>query len=250
MKLRSCHSVALALALLPLACFTIACHRKAHTHVQSGWQTLQPGDYMREEYLQAVTMTRSPYKAWQEMEASKIDESVQTISIANDNEGPLLNVGYNFHEGSGPIRTEIDGTVKLDIYDPAYSMDVLNRNEFILSNNKISMKFRYVGDWQKWVNEATIAGTYQDAKGQLYIFQPDGQAKFPDDRTFDYSVGADMILSDYDYLGSDKLKSTWAFTTNSTGIKLFDVDMDKNEPDGLVSSKPRWVLKKLASQQP
>jgi hypothetical protein len=250
MKLRSSHSATLALALLPLACLTSACHRKPHVVEQSGWSALQSGDYMRDEYMQAVTVTRSPYKAWQEMEASKIDESIQTISITNDKDGISLAFGYNFHEGTGPIQPETDVTVKPDIYAPPYSLDVLNRNEFVLSNNTISMRFRYVGDWQKWVDEATIAGTYQDAKGQLYIFQPDGQAEFPGEKTFDYSVGADMILTDYDYIYSDKLKNSWAFTTDSSGIKLFDVDENKNEPDGLVSSKPRWVLKKLASQQP
>jgi hypothetical protein len=245
MKPQPYHSAALALALLPLACLTSACH-PIHAPEQLGWHSLQSGDYMREEYIQAVTDTRSPYKAWQEMG----NAYVETVSIANDKDGLSLAIGYDFHEGSGPVQPETNGTISLSGDDSPYSLHVLNGNGFILSNNKSSMKFRYVGDWQKWANKTVIAGTYQDAKGQLYTFHPNGQAQFPGNQAFDYSVGLDMILTNYDYIYSKKMKKTWAFIIDSNKIKLFDVDLDKNEPNGLVSSKPRWVLKKLTSQQP
>ena len=31
------------------------------------------------------------------------NESLETITVASDKDGLYLNVGYNFHEGSGPF---------------------------------------------------------------------------------------------------------------------------------------------------
>jgi hypothetical protein len=112
------------------------------------------------------------------------------------------------------------------------------------------MRFQYVGDSQKWANEATIAGAYQDERGQRYTFQSNGQADFPGNQTFDYNIGLDMILSNHDYFYSNKLKKTWVFSINSDCLKISDVDLSGNDPEGVVSPKPRWALKKWASPKP
>jgi len=180
------------------------------------------------------------------MEAAK-NEYVETITIADDKEGVLLNVGYNFHEGDGPFRPDRSGAVNLD--NSHYFVHVLDKDSFALSNGSSSMRFRFVGDWQKWANAAVIAGEYEDEKRQRYVFQPDGQAHFPGNQTFNYNVGLDMILSSYDYIYSDKLKKTWAIKVNADSITLFDVDLSGDDPEGVVSKAPRWTLEKLSPQQ-
>jgi hypothetical protein len=247
MKTWSNHSATIALALIPLACLISACHTKPHVAAQSEWQILKPGDYMREEYIQAVTETRSPLKSWQEIEAKK-NASVEIITIENDKDGPFLTVDYNFHEGSEPFRPAADGVVTLD--NSLYSLRVLDRDRFVLSSRSSSMRFQYVGDWQKWSNEATIAGSYQDEEGQRYIFKSNGEAQFPGNETFDYNVGLDMILCSYDYIYSNKLKKTRAINVKSNTLKVFDVDLSGDAPEGVVSPLPRWTLKKLTPEPP
>jgi hypothetical protein len=233
------------LPVLLLTAFLFAAyHPKSRAAAQSEPPSLTAGDYLREEYIQAVTETRSPWAAWQRMKAGK-NETVETIRVTNDKSGLLLTAGYNFHEGGDPARPETDGGLSLD--NSPYSIHVLDNNEFDLSNSTASMRFRYVGDMQKWANEAMIAGVYEDEKGQKYIFTPDGQAQFPGNLTFDYSAGLDMIFSSYDYIYSVKLKKTWAVKTDSHGLNLFDVDMSGDNPEGVVSSTPRWTLKKLSN---
>lgn len=234
------------LGVLSLACFINACNVKPHTPNQSPWQNLNAGDYMREEYVQSLTTTRSPLKSWRAMQAEK-SESVEIITIGTDTDGTFLTVGYNFHEGSEPIRPAIDGSVALD--NSRYSIQVLDNNLFVLSNDKNSLRFRYVGDWQKWSSQIVFAGTYHDEKGRRYTFEPNGNAEFPSNLVFDYNAGLDMILTSYDYVYSNKLKRTWAFRFRSDTLEIFDVDLDKNEPEGLVAPKPRWKLIKLASLQ-
>jgi len=202
---------------------------------------------MREEYIQAITETRSPLKSWRKMAAGK-NEAVEIITIESGKDGPSLTICYNFHEGSDPLRPAADGTVVLD--NSHYSIRVLDSERFVLTSDTSSMQFHYVGDWQKWSNEATIAGTYQDERGQQYVFESNGQAQFPNNQTFDYNVGLDMILSSYDYIYCNKLKKTWAININSNSLKVFDVDLSRDEPDGFVSPLPRWKLKKLASEGP
>lgn len=247
MRIWSHHSATLALALIPSVCLINACHPKPPAPEQSEWQSLNPGDYMREEYMVAVTQTRSPLKAWREMEASK-NEAVEIITIGNDKNGRFLTVDYNFHEGSDPLRPATDGAVTLN--STRYSIHVLDKYRFALSSDASSMGFQYVGDSQKWADKATIAGTYQDERGQRYTFQSNGKAEFPGNQTFDYNTGLDMILSSHDYFYSNKLKKTWVFSVNSNCLKIFDVDLSGDDPEGVVSPKPRWTLKKLPSSQP
>jgi hypothetical protein len=176
------------------------------------------------------------------MEAAKC-ESLEIVTLANDNRGLSLSVIYNFHEGSGPFRPDVDEGLSID--DSRYSLSVVDSDRFILSNNECSMRFRRVGDWQRWANQAVIAGTYKDAKGQAYVFRPDGTAQFPGNREFDYNVGLDMILTNYDYIYSETSKRTWAIATMSGGVTLFHVDLSGNELEGVVSSSPQWKLERV-----
>jgi hypothetical protein len=180
------------------------------------------------------------------MEATK-NESVETITIAKDKEGVLLTVGYNFHEGSEPFRPDDDRSINLD--NSRYSVHILDKDRFVLSTDKSSMQFKYVGDWQKWANAVVIAGAYEDEKGQQYVFKPDGQAQFPSNQTFDYNVGLDMIFGSYDYIYSTKQKKTWAIKVNANSLTLFDVDLSGDDPEGVVSPTPRWTLKRLSPYQ-
>lgn len=203
----------------------------------------EAGDYMRQEYIRAVNRTRSPSKAWREIERAK-NEYIEIITVGRDAQGVLLNVVFNFHEGSGSIRPRRDGSVDIDGSD--YSIRLLDNGSFVLSRSVSSMRFQNVGSWQKWSNSAVIAGTYEDSQGRRYIFRPDGQAEFPGNQTFDYSVGLDMILTGYDYIYSDKLNKTWAIRATTDRLEIFEIEPSADDPDGVVSPVPRWKLKRLA----
>jgi hypothetical protein len=203
---------------------------------------LPKGDYIREEYLHSLCETRSPLRTWQEIGAEK-DGGLDQITIDGDVKNISVAAGYNFHEGTGPFSPENDGTLRRG--DVVYSIDSDGVDGFHLSDGKSTIHFRFVGDWQLWANRAVVAGIYQDEKGSKYRFGTDGVAHFPDNRSFDYKVGLDMILSNYDYIYSNQLKSTWAVKMTSGGLSLYDVDVDQNEPYGLVAKNPRWRLKQL-----
>ena len=201
---------------LPIAISLTGDGEQPHPTARTKWDILNRGDYLREEYIRTVCETRSPLKGWRKAGQAIIDDGLQQITIEDDENGVSLSAGYNFHEGSGPFHPLENGTLELGT--DIYSIDIKGHTEFVLTKGKTDVRFRYVGDWQRWANRAVIAGTYEDKHGS------------------------------YDYIYSDKLKSTWAVVAVPNGIALYDVDLSRNEPEGAVAAKPRWELKRLSSQ--
>ena len=232
------------LALLVLSVqILIGCHTPAIQPLQSPWNALKPGDYLRKDYIKAVQETRSPWKAWQIMEATD-RTGVESITIGRDNRNTTVAPGYNFHEGSGVYPANADGSMDMD--DERYAVHVIDSERFVVSSGKSTIEFRYVGNMDRWSNQMIVAGNYLDDKGQRYEFSSDGQAHFPGNQTFDYSVGLDMILTDYDYIYSSKVDKTWSIKLTKNGIDLYDVAESDGNPEGVVAKKPRWRLKRVA----
>jgi hypothetical protein len=232
----------LTLALLIFAVGTDACRQSPAPPRQSKWNLLPKGDYLREDYIRALCESRSALLTWHKVGAETY-RGLDQITIGGTAKNISIFAGYNFHEGSGEIRPENDGTLHLG--EVIYSMDIDGKDSFQLSDGKSTVHFRYVGDWQLWADRSVIAGSYKDAKGSKYVFGNDGVAHFPGNRSFDYKIGLDEVLTDYDYIYSDQLKSTWAVRLTPRGIALYDVDENQNELDGLVATNPKWRLTQL-----
>jgi hypothetical protein len=204
---------------------------------QAPWSRLKRGDYLRSDYMSSLCKSRSPLKTWQEV-SSGDDSGLDLVTISEDSGGLSVSLGWNFHEGSGPVAPDQDGVLRVSSL--ALSVESPEGNEFVLSDGKSKTRFRFVGDWQRWANRVIIAGDYTDAKGQKYAFQPEGRALFPG-KTFDYKVSLDEVGSNYDYIYSEQTKSTWSVKSTAQGIALYDVDLSGDDPWGVVAQKPRWT---------
>jgi hypothetical protein len=231
-------------ALIVATVVASGCKSTHEGDTQAAWSRLKRGDYLRADYLTSLCKSRSPLKAWREVE-SKGDSGLSQVTVSDDQGALSVSVGWNFHEGSGTYTLGADGLLRGD--GMTFSVEPEGNDAFVLSDGKSKIGFRFVGDWQRWSNGVVIAGDYTDKRGRKYSFEPDGKALFPDNQRFDYEVGLDMVLSNYNYIYSKKAKSTWSVESTPQGIALYDVDLSGDDPEGVVAKEPRWVLGRRSS---
>jgi hypothetical protein len=231
-------------ALMFATVLASGCKASHEVDAHSAWSRLKRGDYLRADYVTSLCKSRSPLKAWREVE-SKNDSGLSQVTVSEDRGALSVSMGWNFHEGSDIYTPDPDGALRA--VNTTFFIEPVGNNEFVLSDGKSKILFKFVGDWQRWSNSVVIAGDYTDARGRKYFFDPDGNALFPDNQRFDYEVGLDMVLSNYDYIYSKKAKATWSLKSTPQGIALYDVDLSGDDPEGVVAPKPRWTLQRRAS---
>ena len=206
---------------------------------------LRKGDYLREDYIQALCESLSPLRA------TRPDDDPQLIVTDRDKDGAyLMPHTHNFHEGGDLYRPSKDGRflqMKPDGLPDApfthFTLRIRGLEAFSLVRDHAELTFRFVGQAERWVSDAVIAGTYQDEKGRQYVFGPEGQALFPGNRRFEYTLGMDHVLTDYDYIYSKDLKTPWATSISPKGISISEVHGDF--PNEVVSPIPTWRLTRL-----
>src|SRR5262249_46820311 len=115
---------------------------------------------------------------------------------------------------------------------------------FSLSRGSSELKFRFVGDTERWVSEAVLAGQYEDVQGNQYVFGTNGEASFPGDRRFRYTLATHHVLNPYDYIYSANLKATWAVEISRKNLLIFEVECDHDE---IVTATPKWSLVRLTA---
>lgn len=200
---------------------------------------LRTGEFLREDYIKALCETLSPIRATRE------DGDPQMIIVGRDRDGFSFMPTHNFHEGDDLYRPTNGGRLRLgDAASAVFALVVHNSEAFSLVRGNFCLRFRFVGQSERWVTNAVIAGTYRDASGDEYVFSRDGQARFPRRKPFDYTLGMDHVLTPYDYIYSRGPEKSWAATITPQGISMHDVSGDNDE---VVSPTARWMLTRIAT---
>jgi len=227
--------------LLVLVTLNCSCSSHDQPRVENPLTHLRKGQYLREDYIHALCETLSP------LEASRPDADPQLFTLDSDKNGAYLMPIHNFHEGDDPHRVSREGRLQIDsnpqgIVDTNLAFNAGGMESFTLMKGSSQLSFRFVGDAGRWVSDSIIAGTYRDAMGKQYSFEPGGQAVFPGGRRFDYTLSMDHILTHYDYIYSEKLGLAWMAKIDSKSLVLYETSGDIGET---VSPTPKWQLTRL-----
>jgi hypothetical protein len=205
---------------------------------------LRKGEYLREDYIHALCETLSPLKA------TRPDADPQLFILDSDKDGAYLMPIHNFHDGGDPRRVSREGRLQRvesnpqRIIDTGLTFNAHGTESFTLMKGSSELSFRFVAAGERWVSDSVIAGTYRDAMGRRYLFESGGQAVFPGDRQFDYTLAMDHVLSGYDYIYSKKLGLTWMAKIDLKGLVLYETSGDVGET---VSLTPKWQLTRLTA---
>lgn len=197
---------------------------------------LRLGEYLREDYIDALCSTLSPLKA------TRPDDFPQLIVVARDEIGLSLMPIHNFHEGDEPYRVARDGTLKQNTNALRQDMGQFTIRDtgcFNLRKGATMFRFRFVENAERWVSTAVIAGSYRDGRGVAYVFDHSGKAHFPGREAFSYTLGLDHVLTDHDYIYSSDLKTSWAAYVSQRRLSLHD---ESGDDIPIVSPTPHWIL--------
>lgn len=202
---------------------------------------LRLGEYLREDYIEALCSTLSPLKA------TRPDEFPQLIALTRDQTGLSFMPNHNFHEGDEPYYITGSGLVKQN--SGALSQDlgqltIHHPEAFSLRKGAGSFRFRFVENAERWVSNAVLAGSYRDASGAEYVLDRSGKAIFPGQKPFSYTLALDHVLTDHDYVYSSDLKESWAAFITAQQLVLHDESGDVGE---IVSPTPRWILTRVSA---
>jgi hypothetical protein len=123
-----------------------------------------------------------------------------------------------------------------------FTLSVRDPERFTLLRGNTELRFRFVGQAERWVSNAIVAGTYQDASGAQYVLGTNGQATFPAAKPFGFTLAMDHVLNSYDYIYSTDLKKSRAASITRQSLLLNDISGNADET---VSPTPRWALTRL-----
>ena len=154
---------------------------------------LPDGEYLRTDYIAAISRTQSPTKA--------IRFGPMQLLILKAVDCNLdINLILNFHEGGPEFYVSPSGVVST-IFRAGYDTELVSVGKS--GDNEISIKFgkfdhasyRFVGNSAVFLAKELLVGSYHDASGSKYFFGEDGVAIFPQE-SFCYSVNLDACNSD------------------------------------------------------
>lgn len=162
------------------------------------------GEWYKSSYLDSLQTTKSAYRAGMGHYFVMFDIKYDSITQKYH----LMKV-FNFHEGLtfelSDLILESDLTYSFDCIDTRnlkerHEIQLLNRNEIRFRTEN----FRRMQNFQRFLNEQTIAGVYKDSTENLYFFYPNGLTIWPNKKYF-YHVNLDYILTNIDYIFIENL---------------------------------------------
>ncbi|MEC5387543.1 hypothetical protein VVD49_17560 [Uliginosibacterium sp. H3] len=190
-------------------------------------QQLIEGEFVRSTYLEALRRTHSPYASFKQGRGG-----VMTIRVEKRDGNTGFAFEWNFHEGDVFRHLSRDGQFIIYEEDKDYlgptRIQITSSESFTLSGDKdVAGRFDRMPDFQNFLNRQTVAGTYQDQKGNRYVFKPEGVAVFPD-REFKYAIGTDHIGAPYDWIRAGS--ETWGYKISGAKLSFFrESDRDSNK---------------------
>lgn len=164
------------------------------------------GIWIREEYISTLKKTKSPLKAIEGL------SEVQINFGKNEDKKFELCIIYNYHEG---VSREIEKLMlltdgKFDItlttkygsnqgekyYLWVNSLENPSKMTFEYQRGKFNLIKIDEKDEEDFVNKAVLSGKYRDQAGEIYVFEDNRIARWPNE-SFKYRVGLDFIFGKY-----------------------------------------------------
>lgn len=240
----------LGIFLLLVVSFTAACRTGS-----LGTKNIQ-GTWTREEYLESVRTTRSPFA-----------ESPESVIIEDEKL-----TWTNYHEGSwrrivliekskspGPYQFLLGGweveSSDTDLAELSFTpvKDRYGKVEALIFHDDTIIEYmeeRFVKipmPLERWVAQTVVVGSYADEDGNNYTFDESGVALWPG-QSFSYKVVVDSFMASCDYFLVDNDKNpmntrTYGFKWSDGKLELFNT---KDEDSGLsCEEQPFAVLTRI-----
>jgi hypothetical protein len=216
--------------------------------VTSGWSqppkrpgtsaALLVGEYMRDDYLDTLRATGSPF-------ASLRSGEPQLVIVKKSDGGRLLSTILDFHQGGAEFRIPSAGPLQVQIR-AGFEMSNLHFEEVDPRHFKLgfdqfaALGYTYVGDSSEYARRV-LTGEYTDKRGKRYTFGSDGVADF-DGMKFKYSIGLDQVLNRFDYFQDDVRHEVIGFKRTSDTLSLFHTS---GEISQYLDKSPYLVLRKI-----
>lgn len=223
-----------AALLLTSSCTLPGCRAKPRA------SPLAVGDFLRSDYVECVTRTRSPFQC---------DDPAAPllVQVRREPGGTRLSVD-SFHEGFAELVQRRDGSIEADRSNgpvvPHLAASVPDEHHLKLGFGEFKPSvYAFVGDLDMYVARRALVGKYLDDKGHSYIFGSDGWAVFPG-RRFEYVVGTDHVLNSYDYYFEPPDGGAFVFERHDGVLRIFRTS---GEIDQIVDKRPSYSLRELAS---
>jgi len=230
------------------------------------------GTWVLKDFLDTLQSTKSPIKACKTARAIS-NESEFVISQSSGIY--YLEVGYNFHEGTGLLYLRgPDATADKDTYrlhgsshTPAIGVDQLlkisgrigkntteliwisseaKRNKFVRLGSPMSL-----GDSGKYLAELVLSGNYKDEKGRSFVFSGD-HIKWPGKTdVMNYQMDTDCVFPSDSFMMLDKTNKVirdkndyplrYGFDWKDNKLYIYEVEY-KNGEEIAFLGKPIHIL--------
>lgn len=231
-------------AVLGLLVSLCACNReKRDTTIAppEGFSRLLQGEYLSATYIDALQRTHSPDAA------GKAIGEIGLVIVKREGAKVLLTPIFNFHEGSGWLAVNADGSLSdAESGSPdtsGLSVNVLDDGSLrVASRTSRPARYIFVKSVEDYVAKAVLVGRYHDNQGRTYEFREDGWAVFPDHK-FKFEVGVDYVVDDFDYFYSVDDHKMWAFAKNGAALKIQPAHQSDDGGDEVDSTKPSVLLR-------
>jgi len=175
-------------------------------------------------------------------------------------------VALNFHEGMGYPLAALETTTVPDMYRPVFHVfrycgDIAANNRFVITDSTRPASFEWLfaprfpegaGELQltfvrveptveDYINRVCLAGTYTDEKGREFVFTDDQTALWPE-RSFDYHIGLDHVITKCDYIYSVG-ERFYSFAWENGKLLISNVHPNKEFEEQLIpDDTPLYVL--------
>jgi hypothetical protein len=182
------------------------------------------GDYLDTRYVQVLLKTGSPW------EASREDARLgwpQAVSVQPERGGRRVALNYGWHDGRLLVVLQRDGAMHRELAwrrAPGMALQLGRADTLCLTAPTAAQPhcYRYVGDAQRFVTRAVLAGAYVDRQGQAYRFTVDGHAHFPG-YDFRYALMLEQVNDPYDFFQIGDAGRFMAFTRAGAVVTLYPV---------------------------
>jgi hypothetical protein len=201
------------------------------------------GDYLRVDYIDELHKTSSPL-------AATVADTPQLVQVRREENHLLVVTIFNFHEGGAEFVLHSDGSVASNLaagFDVSnVALKVSDPHHFTLGFDKFQLaSYALVGNAERYVAKEVLSGRYTDQDGRSYVFGADGWATFAD-RRFEYLIGIDHVLNNYDYFEDKTTGKVFGFKKHGESLDVFGTSGEISQN---VDNKPLLSLRLISVQK-
>lgn len=224
------------------------------------------GEWLNKEYYETLIATKSPQRAVQGVLYTSFSivpkkEHHSWLQIFNFHDGLIFTItglqqepDHNtyrilFHDKQESGRDTYNDRFYVRDSKPVTEIDWIFTSSYDKQGKEQRITFiRAEPDIQRFVNSKTLAGTYRDRNGRLFVFRENCVVQWPD-TTFTYNVGLDYIFAACSnfwlYNEENKYTATmwYAFEWKDNKLNIYTTHFNEDVSERIErDEKPLFVL--------